>query len=459
MAKRTWKRPSADGLSYAKILFFPGIKSIATILCLLALLSPLPAQKSASKFTYRRPNPADANSGIDSRNVLKAKAYVGYLIPNKAYSQLYINRPVLGVELDWEWRPKGKYYWEQKWLYPTIGIAALGLDLGHPDAGQLFSVYPYLHWNLAETKNFNLGAKVGAGVGAFTKNISCGSYFTAMIAAGLSGEFIIDYNNSVMIEAGYNGFDNMNLVAPGYFTHIPYGTVGYRHQFGGYYHKPVSRFIKSPQYQLMVNIHGAFGLREYPFHDADFAKCFTLHADVLWKITDIYALGPGVDMFYDGAFVQQGASEGNVFDKYTDSRRYYIPEDSEANKFRVGVAFSQALILGRVTFLLDWGIYVYDPVKNAYPSDNMDKALRRNFFYKYRVGIEDGWNYFRLGARVRVIDNLAVQVSVKSHVHNVEYIEWGLAYSIPMRQYLHYDKRTRRFKQIQVLHPGGDGWD
>ena len=60
--------------------------------------------------------------------------------------------------------------------------------------------------------------------------------------------------------------------------------------------------------------------------------------------------------------------------------------------------------------------------------------FRRFCVYKYNIEKEDGWNYFRLGVRCRVWDNIYLQTTVKTHLSKAEMIEWGIGYQIPFKK-------------------------
>ena len=119
--------------------------------------------------------------------------------------------------------------------------------------------------------------------------------------------------------------------------------------------------------------------------------------------------------------------------KHTRFGRYIILNENLSNKFRVGVSINNEFRVGRITAILDWGVYLYDPIRLAYYTDETYKYKyeKRPLFYKYNIEKEDGWNYFRLGLRCKVWDNLYIQTAVKTHLSKAEMIEWGIGYQIP----------------------------
>ena len=111
---------------------------------------------------------------------------------------------------------------------------------------------------------------------------------------------------------------------------------------------------------------------------------------------------------------------------------------------------SNEFIIGRVTAVLQWGVYVYDPIRNATHDPHPVYGDNRPMFYSYDIEKEDGWNYFRLGVRCRVYDNLFVNASLKTHLQKAEMIEWGIGYQIPYTKKQESDGRRGSYA---VYHP------
>ena len=154
------------------------------------------------------------------------------------------------------------------------------------------------------------------------------------------------------------------------------------------------------------------------------------------RVTNWYAIGGGLDVIYDTKFVPQG-TRGEV--SYTDrtmNNRYFIEKNSVAMKFRAGVSLANQFMVGRVTGIFDVGIYLYDPLRDAYPDPHPSHGYRRPMVYAYDVKAEDGWCYFRTGVRVRLVENFSLQATIRTHLYMVDYVEWGLSYAIPQKRKL-----------------------
>jgi hypothetical protein len=107
---------------------------------------------------------------------------------------------------------------------------------------------------------------------------------------------------------------------------------------------------------------------------------------------------------------------------------------------------------GIVTAILDWGVYMYNPYRHLYNDYHRDYhgevAPKRPMIYKTRTGAhrDEAFNYWRLGARCRVYDNIYVQMALNAHIDVAEFIEFGLGYQIP------YLKKTNRKDGSIVFH-------
>ena len=98
-----------------------------------------------------------------------------------------------------------------------------------------------------------------------------------------------------------------------------------------------------------------------------------------------------MDVFYDGVSVQQGNRGTESYTQNTRFGRYFIPTEDLANKFRAGVCLSNEFIIGRLTAVLQWGVYVYDPIRNATHDPHPVYGDNRPMFYSYDIEKEDGW--------------------------------------------------------------------
>lgn len=330
-----------------------------------------------------------------NNHVVKVKFYGGYIIPANVYKNLNTKGPALGAELNYEILPSGRYSWEKHWGYPTLGVGILGTDLGNPQVlGMMLAVYPYVNWNFVRTDAIEFGLKTGMGAAFFSKTHAAnGGYVAAYLSAGLNFQFNINKNAAIALDLGYNATNNGEIYLPNSTMNMVYGALGFRYRMGSssYSYPRISRADNLP-YKFMINASVGAGFRNDRRDKLPEVQS-NVHADIIWKTTNCYAVGPAIDLGFT------------------------------PNGMRLGVALANAFTMGRVTGLIDAGYYVYDKVaqNNGF----------KGFWYKFDPNETDGPLYLRAGLRVRIFDNIFAQVTGKTHLYRFDYIEFGIGYSIP----------------------------
>lgn len=401
---------------------------------------------------------------------LKVSASGGYILPMSENLKQVATKPVWGGEIAAEFPAMGNYAWQRYWRMPTVGVAFAGMDLGNTTIlGQAFAFYPYLLAPIIKTEHFVWNWKVGvglafvtktwydcdtlSGVKAATANASIGSVTNVYIGTGMNFEFPIKKGVSMTADLGYAHISNGSTRQPNSGFNILQAQVGAKYTFEACRHcrKPLAALERFP-YEWSMTVEASGGVREQYYKDHHRYAVGTLQVGITANITNRYAIGGALHAFYDGAFVQQGTRGDESYRQHTTYGRYFIPTESTANKFRAGVALNNEFFVGRVVAYLQWGIYVYDPLRNANPEEHAKHGYNRPMFYTYNIDKEDGWNYFRLGLRCRVWDNLFVSACIKTHLHKAEMLTFGIGYQIPFVR----DHDSRQRVRYTVLHPDSD---
>jgi hypothetical protein len=382
--------------------------------------------------------------------VFKAQMIEGEIIPTNKNLENIDPNSTLGGEIAIEFPSWGEYPWHQYLGEPTLGVGFVGLNLGDNNIlGQTYALYPYLLINIVQLKHFELKWKGGVGLSFFNKtynrvykeyneetipnwsyygpycNNLIGSIVNVYITTGAHFNFPIKKGFAVNADFGYMHMSNGSVLQPNGGINMLYATIGASYKLereqAHCENNNKEKFPPLP-YKWSINITGSGGYRELYYRDNKGYGIASLHTGATYNICNWYALGGSFDVFYDG-----------VFNPNTKFGRYIL-DDNIANLFRVAVSVNNEFKVGRLTTILDWGIYLYDPIKLAYKDKEGNKYEKRPILYKYNIEKEDGWNYFRLGLRCRVWDNLYIQTAVKTHLSKAEMIEWGIGYQIPFKQ-------------------------
>ena len=399
---------------------------------------------------------------------IKTQAFMGFYIDQSSnLENIHPNAPTgfnLGVEF--------KSYQQQPWLQyhnnPTYGFGLSYIDFGAPEVmGHAIAFYPYVNLNVVRLKHFDTKIKLATGLGVVSRhwyshpedidhedynapsnNTTFSTYLNAYLSAGLNLNFPITRNFALNTEFGFFHMSNGKTSVPNRGINTFYGGVGFIASVNPEEEVEPIQFPDLP-YRWSLNFTGSAGKMHLDREDKHKFLIATFHAGAVYNVNNWYGVGPGVDVFYNDCVNTN--SESGFYRK--DRGREYTAVD----KMRVGIGMNNEFQFGRLTAMLDWGVYVFNPSRNYYQSYYESEAFQkygenRPLFYKCEdVGVDDGWNYFRFGLKCRVWDNVYLQALAKTHLHICEYIEFGLGYQIP---FLKKGKRNNK----QIFHYKRNWW-
>ncbi len=369
----------------------------------------------------------------------KLEGIYGNIIPHDKHVKALILNPVVGAELSVEFQTMGESPWMQFNGFPKIGVGAVWLNLGNPTKlGNAYALYPYICYPLIKSKYFNLYLKGGGGISFLPKtfyntnidingnflpldsaNAAIGSNLNVYFSGGGSLEIPISKGFSFMAEYTWNHMSNGSAVVPNSGLNLLNGFVGLKYF-------PDFKNFSYPQKQALPEIPKVFsvemiasgGFRQLFYKDNKTYGIASLVLGVYRPLTNFYRMGLGADVFYDG-----------VYDGQTQAIRTYLTSDELKNKFRVGLSWQHELILGRLTAGVDFGLYLYNPLKNLEPyAAAKSGPLNKPLIYSYNIDTEDGWFYTRATMKYSINNHLFASIGLKTHLQKAEFIEWGLGY-------------------------------
>jgi len=371
---------------------------------------------------------------------IKLEGIYGNILAHDQHVKELVSNPVTGAELSLEFQTMGEKSWQQFTGFPIVGIGAVWLNLGNPQKlGNAFALYPYISFPLIRTNFFNLSLKAGAGASYLTKtyyntntdssgnilpsltgtNGAIGSAINVYFSGGGSLEIPITKGFSFMAEYTWNHMSNGSAVAPNSGLNLLNGFVGLRY-FPNYksFQAPTAHYFPRIPRQFSYEIIASGGFRQLYYKDNKTFPIASIAFGVYHPMSNFYRMGLGVDAFYDGAY------DGN-----TQFERTYITSNELKNKIRVGVSWQHEILLGRFIAGFDFGLYLYDPLKNLSPYNDAKKgALHKPLIYSYNIDNEDGWFYTRAALKYAVSEHYFLSLGLKTHLQKAEFIEWGLGY-------------------------------
>ena len=361
---------------------------------------------------------------------------------------------------------------------PTVGIGVSGFDFGHDILGYGLAVYPYILLDAIDTQYFQMRFKLAGGIGYVTEtwytqngetsdeyyspesNTVFGAPFNVYLNAGVNLNVPVTDYIAFGAEFGYFHMSNGRTAMPNIGMNSIYGSVGVSATFNSKFRKTSVDFPDLP-YGWALNITGAAGSHQSWMNESKFFIS-SFHAGAVYHVNNWYALGPGLDVFYNGAIDKNTARDLYCKGYNNDGRVCLSCKEGNyttADKMRAGLSINNEFKFGAVTAIVDWGVYFYNPSRNIYYDyhyDNFGKvAPKRPLLYTTPNGAggEEACHYIRFGLKYRVWDNLYLHTSAKTHLHICEFIEFGLGYQIPFLK-----KENRSEDKGIVFHHRRNWW-
>ena len=354
--------------------------------------------------------------------------------------------PVWGVNVGVDFAPD----WQalKDWNNATIGVGLSYWNMGHELLGHAIAPYAYMNIPLVKLPRFELGLRPGIGAAFMTKTyrntVPEGQLFVSVTDANqcvgsvtnlyfpevLYMNFPLAKGWSISLAGGWYHISNGSTVQPNSGYNIFGAELGVK--------KVVDEVERRVGYEARdkeedakkwsVAVAGTMGGRQVYYRDQQTFVVGSMHAAAYWHAHPIFRLGGGVDVFYDGAYIQRETHFGKT----------NLDLAQPGDCWRVGVSVQPEFVVGNFTAGLHVGAYMYDPVKalepqwreDGLPTERLDKPV----FYAYDLlnagsaGYPDGWLYTEVVLRYHLPWHMFVQAMMKSHLTKVEFISLGLGF-------------------------------
>lgn len=334
-------------------------------------------------------------------SALRLDGHFGYVIPEYKHFTYLVESPVSGFELSFYKRTTGKTIWESLYHYPEYGITLLFTSLGNDRVfGHELALYPYFQTFLIRKERFQLTNQFGLGLGYATKkfdletnyeNISVGSRINLHFNYKLGTRFKISDRLSANLGLSFTHYSNANMAEPnlGMNLFTAFGGMNYSMTDPQeLIHPEIPAHIPNHEFAI---IYAAGGKHTRALQSTVyFTSSLSLEHKYHWKRK--FHFGGGLDLFFDSSTETEMNAKGN---------NIYQTRDA----FRSGIHLSQELIFDRFSFIFQQGVYL----------GLLDKVDNSAF---YNRGI----------LRWKFNEHFLMHISMKSHLHILDYPELGFGY-------------------------------
>ena len=333
---------------------------------------------------------------------IKAYPFRGTYLDGGVHWEKFAGAYPAGMNFGFELPSTQQRPWQQYLGNATVGVGLSWIDFGHQMLGHSVALYPYILLDAIDIDYFQMRFKVAGGPAAVTEhwytqadqnpdnyyeptvNTIFGCTINAYLNAGINLNVPLTRYLAVGGEFGFFHMSNGRTCMPNIGVNAIYGSLGVTATFNSKEKKEPVRFPDLP-YGWAVNITGAAGAHKSAIEDPGRFLISTLHAGAVYHVNNWYAIGLGLDLFYNDAITKNtgrslycdgdfdidlngndeiDSDEKNLLCTTCGDKRGV--DYTFAQKTRAGLALNNEFKFGRVTAILDWGVYFYNPARNLY---------------------------------------------------------------------------------------------
>lgn len=333
---------------------------------------------------------------------LRTDAHFGFLIPEYQLFNQIANDYVYSGEISLQKQSSGKHDRDQLYNYPEFGVTLLYSSLGNNDVfGHETALYGYFLTHLFERKVFQLNQQFGLGLGYASRkfnlqdnylNVAVGSHINIHFNYKLGLSLLISERFRINSGLSFSHYSNANMAEPNLGVNTFTAYLGSNYLLGkkNLYEKRTKQ-EHHPGNEFAVI--GSIGGKHTRALQSTIYFTSSLSGEFRRQISRKIRLGAGLDLFYDSSTETEMSVPG---------KDPYRP----INDFRTGIHISQEIAYGDFSFILQEGLYV--GLTNTVDPNRM----------MYNRGI----------VRWRMNDRFLIQITMKSHLHILDYPEFGFGY-------------------------------
>jgi hypothetical protein len=335
----------------------------------------------------------------------------GFLWSHRYNMGHLVRKHISSFEIDLNKTCPGDRCWQQSYHYPNTGIAVHVIPLGNPDElGTAIGVYPFVNFPLGNRhRKIKTNLRFGYGIGYITnpfdpienhKNVAIGSHINACMALRLNETWQLNDKNFIELGLGMTHFSNGASKLPNLGLNIPFLNIGYHHSIcrTNLCTKTTPEFqakvahttalLADPEWHINVLLVSGFNDIDPP--GGHRYGVLNIHSSIMKRTAQKHRWGAGLDLMYSDALRKKLALE----DVHV----------SVVENLQPGAKVCYELVLGRLSFPIEMGAYLYTRYKLSGPV------------------------YNRFAVHYLATDHLLLNVSLKTHFARAEYFEFGMGW-------------------------------
>ena len=327
--------------------------------------------------------------------------HAGFVLPEYPYFLLMTEDHVQSADLNMAKKTTGKNDWEQIYGYPEYGLSLFYSTLGNDKVfGREFALYPFFSYPIFSNNRFGFFNQIGLGISYVNRKFDLEeNYRNIVIGSNLNihFNFRLDFRVQVIkhyyLHTGlsFDHLSNANMQEPNIGINYVTSYAGIGYQLGNNT-RPEDHELKPHSRDFSWELTCAFGGKRTRAFQSTLFYTSSGTVEFKWKPYRAFHIGAGADLFYDSST----ETEMLALD-LTDYEPYY--------DFRTGIHISEEIVYSKISLIVQEGIYLF----------LTDKVNHKTM---YNRGI----------VRYAISDHILVSISMKSHLHILDYPELGLGF-------------------------------
>lgn len=350
--------------------------------------------------------PADSSAWT-----ISARAHYGFIAEHRAAMGHLVEGHISGFEIDFFKHASGSKLWHHENNFPEYGLVAAAYDLGNPSKlGQMYALGAAFELPLnRRVRASRLILRLGAGLCYVTKQFHAIDNHKNNVVSQPLNVFInfafgwhFPINNRLRIDAGINAAHGSNAKwsIPNLGVNIVSGFLGFT-----IHTKPLKSIAPIPRdsstkriarNEIFISAGYGWTMIDPPGSGRFFCQSYGLN--YYRNIRNTHKIGIGIDVFHNSSN-QEGLNR-------VRNERY----PNSADFIQGGIRLCYAYNVGRFSFPVEMGAYVYD---------------------KFKV---DGLFYHRVGVRFYSKWNVVLGWCLKSHWAVASFQEFSLGYRLGLKK-------------------------
>jgi hypothetical protein len=342
---------------------------------------------------------------------LKAQGHFGFILQHSQALGHLIKGHIGGCELNYSKPTYGDKLWHHENNFPERGFLLTYMYLANPEQlGSILAIAPFYDVPLSKKiRPSRLYLRLATGLAYATKKFDPidnhkNNAISARFNAYVNFKWFYKFNLSdqLRLETGlsFSHASNGKYKAPNLGINMVTAFGGLTYRFKS--DKPYiftridSSTVAKSRHELYAIASMGFNETEPPGGPKFLAQSYLI--GYYFNKRNTHKFGGGLDLFYDQSVMQ------DIYD--ADSVRF----DRKSQYIQVGVRLSYAYNIGRVSFPVEFGRYLYTRFTG------------------------DGMFYHRVAMRYYTKNNIILNFSLKTHWAVAHYFEFGVGYRLPLKK-------------------------